>query len=62
MEPHTRLRGACRQQLLLGGDGGGWKGDTDRGEGRGEGTGVGRRGAELKWSGAELELFFALLD
>lgn len=56
--------------MLLGGDGGegsggdgaGWKGDTDRGEGRGEGTGVGRRGAELKWSGAELELFFALLD
>lgn len=26
------------------------------------GAGVGRRGAELKWSGAELELFFALLD
>lgn len=37
------------------------RGDTDKGCVEG-GIGVGRRGAELKWSGAELELFFALLD
>lgn len=44
---------------------GGSRGRLEGGHGQGWGecrVGVGRRGAELKWSGAELELFFALLD